>query len=210
MSEPAAAQAIKAVLFDFGGVLAELRAEAHLLPLVTPRMTREEMWTRWSYSPAVRAHETGTIGSEEFAQQVVREFEMHVSPEIFLAGFKRWIVGAFAETPALIRDVSARYATGFVSNTSALHWPIIESLDILPYMHHNFASWQIGRIKPDREYFDFVLETMGLKPHEAVFLDDSTVNIAAASALGIHAQRVEGAGQARQALVKMKLLPNIE
>ncbi|MEP7155505.1 MAG: HAD family phosphatase [Betaproteobacteria bacterium] len=207
MSGISTSQNIKAVLFDFGGVLAELRGEAHVMSLVTPRMTREEMWTRWSYSPAVRAHETGRISAEEFARQVVREFDMQVDPEIFLDGFKHWIVGAFDETPALIRDVSARYATGFVSNTSALHWPIIESLDILPYMQHNFASWQIQRIKPDRDYFDFVLQTMGLAPHEAVFLDDSTVNIAAATELGIHAHRVEGAAQARRALVGMSLLP---
>jgi len=206
VSEPATANHIKAVLFDFGGVLAELRAEAHLLPLIKERMTREEMWTRWSYSPAVRAHETGRISAQEFARQVVREFDIQVSPEIFLDGFRRWIVGAFAETPALIRDVAARYTTGFVSNTSALHWSVIESLDILPYMHHRFASWQVGRIKPDREYFDFVLETMKLEPHEAVFLDDSNVNIAAAKALGIDAYCVEGALQARRQLVEMGLV----
>ena len=168
---------IKAVLFDFGGVLAELRGEAHVLSLVNGRMSREEIWTRWSYSPAVRAHETGKISAQEFSAQVVREFDMEISPELFLEGFREWIIGPFDETHDLIRDVASRYATALVTNTSALHWPVIESLDILPHMHHLFASWQIGRIKPDHAYFDFVLEEMNLAPEEAVFLDDSTVNI---------------------------------
>lgn len=199
------AAGIKAVLFDFGGVLAELRAEAHLLPLVKEKMSREEMWRRWTFSPAVRAHETGKISAEEFSRQVVLEFDMKIDPAEFLAGFHGWIVGAFPETQSLIRDTAAHYQTGFVSNTSAFHWSIIESLDILPHMHHRFASWQIGRIKPDREYFDYVLETMKLEPHEAIFLDDSGVNITAAQMLGIHAYRVEGAAAARKQLQEIGL-----
>lgn len=207
MNDGAPVPGIKAVLFDFGGVLAQLRGEAHVLALVKGRMTREEMWTRWSYSPAVRAHETGQVSAQEFSEQVVAEFGMEVSPEVFLAGFREWIIGPFAETHDLIRDVASRYATALVTNTSALHWPIIESLGIIPHMHHLFASWQIGRIKPDRAYFDFVLEQMKLAPGEAVFLDDSSVNIAAAKELGFHAYRVEGAAQALKTLTDLGLLP---
>ena len=41
MSETGCLKGIKAVLFDFGGVLAELRGETHLLSLMKNRMTRE-------------------------------------------------------------------------------------------------------------------------------------------------------------------------
>jgi len=197
---------IKAVLFDFGGVLAELRGEAHLLPLVQPRLTREAMWAMWSDSPAVRAHETGKVSAEQFSEQIVAELALEVEPREFLAGFREWIVGPFAETHDLIRDVASRHTTALVSNTSALHWQVIESAGVLPHMHHVFASFQIGRIKPDRAYFDFVLEQMNLAADEAVFLDDSPLNVAAARELGLHAYRVEGAAQARQQLARLGLL----
>jgi putative hydrolase of the HAD superfamily len=74
-------------------------------------------------------------------------------------------------------------------------------------MHHVFASFQIGRIKPDRAYYEFVLEQMGLAAGEAVFLDDSSLNVAAARQVGLHAYRVEGAAQARQQLARLGLLP---
>jgi HAD superfamily hydrolase (TIGR01509 family) len=73
-------------------------------------------------------------------------------------------------------------------------------------MRHVFASYQIGRIKPDREYFEFVLGEMGLLPGETVFLDDSAINVAAARELGIHACRVEGAANARRELVMLDIL----
>ena len=186
------AAGIKAVLFDFGGVLAELRGETHLLGLLHPRMTKAQMWAAWSASPAVRAHETGNISADEFSRRIVEELTLSIAPGEFLDGFREWIVGPFAGTHALIRDVAARHTTALVTNTSALH--------------HVFASYQIGCIKPDREYFEFVLAQMGLLPGEAVFLDDSAINVAAARELGIHARRVEGAAQARRELAMLDIL----
>lgn len=200
------ASGIKAVLFDFGGVLAELRAETHLRGLLKHAMTGEQMWATWSHSPAVRAHESGHISAEEFSRRIVLELELTIPPREFLDGFREWIVGPFADTHALIRDVAARHTTALVTNTSAVHWPVIDSMGVLPHMHHVFASYQIGRIKPDREYFEFVLAQMGLLPGEAVFLDDSAINVAAARELGIHACRVEGAANARRELVMLDIL----
>jgi putative hydrolase of the HAD superfamily len=206
LNQDAPPSGIKAVLFDFGGVLGELRGEAHLLGLLKHRLTREQMWMRWSESSAVRAHETGTVSAEKFAEQIVEELALGVGPVEFLAGFRDWIVGPFAETHDLIRDVASRHITALLTNTSALHWPVIESMGVLPHMHQVFASHQIGRIKPDRAYFDFVLAQMGLAAREAVFLDDSPQNVAAARDLGLHAYRVEGAAQARQQLTMLGLL----
>lgn len=198
---------IKAVLFDFGGVLAELRGEAHLMPLLNHRLTREEMWAQWSDSPAVRAHETGRLTAGQFSAQIVEELALEVGPPEFLAGFREWIVGPFAETHDLIRDVASRYTTALLTNTSALHWPVIEAQGVLPHMHHVFASFQIGRIKPELDYFHFVLEKMDIAPPQAVFLDDSLLNVVAARELGINAYRVEGAMAARHQLTMLGLLP---
>ncbi len=197
---------IKAVLFDFGGVLAELRGDAHLLPLIGHRFTRAEIWAMWSASPAVRAHETGKIAAEEFAERIVDELEIDITPQSFLAGFRDWIVGPFDETHDLVRDVAARHTTALVSNTSAFHWPVIESFGVLPHMHHVFASYQIGRIKPDRAYFEYVVAQMDIPAEEAVFFDDSPLNVAAARELGIRAFQVESAQAAREQLTRIGLL----
>lgn len=197
---------IKALLFDLGGVLVELRGEAHVLPLIRGGMTREQLWRQWSASPAVRAHETGRIGAEEFSERIVGELDLNTTPSEFLRGFRDWIVGPFAETPALIRDAAARHTTALLTNTSALHWPIIETMGIVPHMHHVVASYQVERIKPDREFFEHALDCIGVGADECMFFDDSALNVAAAQALGIHAHRVDGAAGARQMLRAYDLL----
>ena len=211
MNAIAPGSAIKAVLLDFGGILAELRGEAHMLQLMNDRLSREEMWTRWSHSPAVRAHETGKISAEEFSVRIVEELALTVSPQVFLAGFSDWIVGTFPETDALLSDVAARYTTALLTNTCALHRPVIESLGVLPHMHHVFASYEIGHIKPDADYFEHVLQEMDIAPAEAVFFDDSPLNVASAKEMGLHAYRVDGAAQVRRELTVLGLLaPHIK
>ena len=65
----------KAILFDLGGVLCELRGESHMMKLLGGLCTREQMWRAWLASPAVRAHESGMLSETEFARQVIAEFE---------------------------------------------------------------------------------------------------------------------------------------
>ena len=55
----------KAILFDLGGVLCELRGEAHMLKLLGGSQTREQMWRTWLASPAVRANESGQLSEME-------------------------------------------------------------------------------------------------------------------------------------------------
>lgn len=182
-----------AILFDLGGVLVRLRGEEHVRSLVGPTLTRERFWQVWTDSPAVRAHETGRIDAITFAREIVAELGIDVAPEVFLAGFRDWIVGPFDETHALISACHARFTTALLTNTCQLHWPIIESLNILPYMHHLHASFQVGLIKPDQDYFEAALARVGAAPAEAMFFDDSPINVAAARALGIDAHEVKGA-----------------
>ena len=197
---------IKAILFDLGGVLVELRGEAHVLPLIRGGMTREQLWQRWSASPAVRAHETGRIVAGEFAARIIRELDLNTTPEEFLRGFREWIVGPFAETPALIRDAAAHHITALLTNTSALHWPIIETMDIVPHMHHVVASHQVEQIKPDCAFFEHALDCIGVGADESMFFDDSALNVAAARELGIHAYQVDGANAARMILIAKGLI----
>lgn len=196
---------ITTILYDLGGVLVRLRSDAHVRKLIGERMTREQFWSVWAHSPAMRAHETGKIDAAAFAQAMVRELEVEDSPEEFLRDFSDWIVGPFEETAELLRTTHARYQTALLTNTSALHWPVIESLNILPYMHHVHASFQVGMIKPDLDYFETALSKVGCRPEEALFFDDSALNVAAAQSIGIDAHRVDGAGEVLGVLMRRGL-----
>ena len=61
----------------------------------------------------------------------------------------------------------------------------------LPYdevFDAHFYSCEVGFAKPDPAYFTHVLETLGVAPAEALFMDDTAVNVESAAALGIRAE----------------------
>jgi glucose-1-phosphatase len=200
---------IKAILFDLGGVLVSVRGEAHMQGLVGERMSRDEMWEKWIYSPAVRAHETGLIDAVEFSHRIIAEMQLPTSAEQFRADFEQWIIGPFAETDTLIRAAAAQYQTALLTNISAMHWQTISTFNILPHMHHIHASYQIGQLKPDANYFLSALEKVGVTANEAIFFDDNPINVAAAKALGIQSHRVVSASEALGVLRRLELIANM-
>ena len=138
---------IKAVLFDLGGVLVELSGEQHLLALLGNRMTREQMWEQWLHSSAVRAHETGRISATQFAQDLVVEFGIGIPAEEFLAGFRGWLKAPFPGAQTLLDDTTRRFTTGILSNTSGMHWPIVEGMDLHHRVHHIVVSHEVGELR---------------------------------------------------------------
>ena len=52
-----------------------------------------------------------------------------------------------------------------------------------------FYSSELGVMKPSPRYFTVVLEALGLRPHEVLFIDDNADNVAAASSVGLLAER---------------------
>lgn len=60
----------------------------------------------------------------------------------------------------------------------------------LPYDQHfdrQFHSFQVGLAKPDPAYFSHVVETLGVDPEEAVFVDDMAANVRGARRAGLNA-----------------------
>jgi putative hydrolase of the HAD superfamily len=197
----------RAVLLDMGGVLVELAGERPFLELIGGGITAEEMWRRWLASPAVRAHETGRMRTADFAEEAVREFGLGVGPAQFLEHFRGWLAGPFAGAHELLEDLARRHRTAIVTNISAVHWPIAEGYGLFDKVERVFASHHVGAIKPDRDYFEIVLDGLGAAASEAVFFDDNAVNVEGALACGIEAHVVRGPGQTRERLVALGLLP---
>ena len=147
--------AFDAILFDLGGVLIELAGVERMLEWCPELGTTEELWRRWLRSPAVRRYETGAASSEEFAREIVREFDLPVTAETFIAAFEFWPRALYPGVADLLAGLAPHYRLASVSNTNALHWARFRhdwSLDAC--FHHNFPSYQVGKLKPDADYFD--------------------------------------------------------
>ena len=201
------ADQIQVVLFDLGGVLVELRGVPTMLAWLGHRVSLEELWALWLASPAVRRFETGRSTPAEFSAQIIRELSLPVSKEEFMANFQSWLVGLLPGALDVVRSVPSRFTRATLSNNSELHWRrLMTEFDIEKAFHHHFASHLTGKIKPDRDAYQNVLETLGCKAESVFFLHDSTLNVEAASQVGMHAVQVRGPEEARRALVNAGIL----
>ena len=198
---------IDVILFDLGGVLVELAGVEKMLEWSKGLGSTDELWRRWLSSEAVRAFETGRIGTEEFSQRLVGEFGVPVPPVEFLQAFDGWPRALFPGAKDLLAELSPHYRLASVSNTNELHWARFTNVWTLDQsFHQNFPSHHVGRLKPDTDYFEHVLEAMGAPASRVLFVDDNAINVAAAAQLGMVTRRVIGVKGAREAMSALGLL----
>ncbi len=189
-----------------GGVLVELGPLDQLLGVA---MAPEEFWPRWLGSPAVRAYERGACDTVTFARDLGAELGLPLSTDELTERVRGFPRGLYPGAAELVREVSGRgLATGVLSNTNALHWDHQIDGEILRSLFdHEFLSYRLGLVKPDRELFDAVTAALGLAPAEILFLDDNDLNVAGARAAGLEAEHTRGVAEARVALRRRGLIP---
>jgi HAD superfamily hydrolase (TIGR01509 family) len=198
---------IQVVLFDVGGVLVQLRGVAAMLEWLPHHPTAGTLFRTWLQSPAVREFETGRCDENAFAARVVRELELPVDAAQFLESFVGWPTGLYPGVHELIARIPADCRRALLSNSNSVHWPrVMGELGLGALFEHSFVSHQIGKIKPDRDAFEHVIEAMQCAPDSILFLDDNLPNVEAARSTGMRAARVDGVFGAEQALIEAGVL----
>ena len=197
-----------AVLFDLGGIVIELAGVERMLQWCPALPDTQTMWRRWLESPTVRSYETGRLARDAFARGIIEEFALPVDERAFLDEFAFWPRNLYDGATALLDELRPRYTLASLSNTNELHWQRFSDEWNLPALfHHNFPSYAVGRLKPDADYFEHVLESIGVSPERAAFVDDNAINVAAAQRVGLAARQALGPQGVRAALTDLGVLP---
>lgn len=200
------ADLVEMVVFDLGGVLLQMQGVPALRRL-SGISSDEELWTRWLTCAWVRRFESGRCSADSFAQGVVDDWRLPISPTAFLEEFRSWPTGPLPGAEPLVREVMARFPVACFSNTNALHWnDHLREWPLVQLFETRFLSFEIGSLKPDRQAFDHLARAIGPSPDRVLFLDDNIANVDGALASGFSAVRVSGVAEARLALVAAGLL----
>jgi HAD superfamily hydrolase (TIGR01509 family) len=195
------------LLFDVGGVLVQLSGVKTMLEWMGETATSEEMWHMWLHSTPVREFERGRMGAAEFAAAVTTEFRLPVQPQEFLDSFTGWVTGLYPGTLEMLAQIPSSYQRAVLSNSNVLHWTrVIDDLRLGAAFEHQFVSHLTGRIKPDADAFQGVVESLGCRPKDVLFLDDNILNVEAAKRFGMQAIRVQGIGETRAALIERGII----
>lgn len=193
--------AVRAVLFDFGGVIIDSPFEAftryeqrHGLPdgfirSLNARNPHDNAWARL---------ERNEIDFDGFCTAFAAEAEAaggHVDArELFVAmngTFKPGMVDA-------VRACRRHFRTGLLTNNFAVpvagedvhHGEVLDLFDVV------VASAELGIRKPDPRFYRIACERLAVEPARAVFLDDLGVNLKPARQLGMTTIKVVDVDQA--------------
>lgn len=75
---------------------------------------------------------------------------------------------------------------GILSNWDFRLSPLLKGLNLLPYFHYSFISYQVGFEKPDLRFFQFALNQMKVDPHQILYIgNDYEEDYLPATSLGI-------------------------
>jgi putative hydrolase of the HAD superfamily len=182
---------IKIILFDLGGVLVELAGLKRMAELTRAKITPDELARRWAASEYVGLYESGKCSTEIFAEGIVKELDMEITPEDFIGEFPLYAKDFFPGVVELLQELNPKYTLACLSNTNIIQWTgLCERISIDEYFQHSFLSYEIGKMKPEREIYAFAIAKLGCSPDEIVFFDDSEANVQAAVKAGMNAHRV--------------------
>lgn len=138
----------------------------------------------------------GKITTPEFLDGVRKMCQIPgANDDQIVEAWNAMLLGFCRESVMAVRQVRREgRLVVLLSNCNELHalkcrtefeemYPDLGSFDSL--FDHVFFSQEIGMSKPDPRTWQLVLDTMGIRPADAVFYDDSPINIKAATELGI-------------------------
>ncbi|MBW2988747.1 HAD family phosphatase [Candidatus Woesearchaeota archaeon] len=179
---------IKAVLVDFGGVLftrgTEIFYEKHLKKL---GVTKEQFRCTFAFGSELGvAYRINDISEKEFWERVLDKIKVDIDPKEYA---DRWrsCYDIKDETRQFIRELRDKgYLVLGASNNNIERAKYLEKkYSISRDFDRIYYSFDINRIKPNIDYFEYILDDQKLSPQECLFIDDREKNLVPARKLGM-------------------------
>jgi len=177
---------IRAVLFDFGGVIATegfaegLRAIARQQGLDAETLPAQAMDAVYD-----SGYVTGR-GSEAAFWDMLRERTGMTGDD---ASLRHEVLARFVVRPwmiQLVRELRARGdITGILSDQTDWLDLLDEQQHFFKEFDHVFVSYRLGKGKRDASLFDDRVQSLGLAPGQVIFIDDAPGNIERANSRGV-------------------------
>ncbi len=198
---------IKAIVFDLGGVLFTNGTRLFAQYISTKhKKDQKEVYELLNYSDFGNAYREGKISEDEFYSSLKRELAMDDDINELK---QKWfdVYQVIEGTRKIIEELRKKYNVYFFSDN------VKERVEYA-HQRYGFLDWfdggvfshEVGFRKPHPKIYEIVIEQIGLKPEEIVFIDDKEINLPPAQKLGMKTILYKNPDQLRGELKKMKLL----
>lgn len=183
------ASPVRAVLFDFSGVLAEEGFISGLHAIAVHNGLAPDAFIRTATDACYTSGYADGLAPATAFWQAVRTATGIGHDDAFL---QEAVLSRFVIRPDMFDDVDALREAGLTVALVSDHTDWLETLDarhgVFRHFDHAFSSFREKRNKRTGELFDRTLEVLGLSPGETLFFDDNPGNIERAALRGINAR----------------------
>lgn len=195
---------IRAVFFDLGGVIVRTEFQAPRQRLAERLgMEYDDLVKIVFDSDSGYKATMGEISSDEHWASVIQRLKRPASE---LSAIRdEFFAGDIVDRTLLdyLRSLRGKYKTGLISNA----WGDLRDYIVKEKFEDAFdkmiISAEVGAAKPEPKIFQIALEQLGVRPKEAVFVDDFLINIEGCEKVGIKGIHFKDPGSALQQLKKL-------
>jgi 2-haloacid dehalogenase len=197
-----------AVVFDLGGVLVDWNPRYLYRKLIEDEAAVEKFLAEVCTPEWNLRQDAGRPFAEAVEELIVQYPDQH---ELIRAYHLRWeetIGGPIAGTVEILAELKrAGYTVAALSNWSAETFPVArQKFDFLNWFDVAVISGEVKMVKPDPRIFELLLEKLGRRAEECVYIDDVEANVRAARELGFRAIHFTSPDQLREELERMEIL----
>lgn len=174
---------IKFIYFDIGGVIADYIAAFKKLSqeLKVPEKTLIDL-----FHQHVDKIDRGSMTWTEFEEIAYQELRIENKLEKPLCHYFTSYFSAITSTHQLIKEIKNEYQIGILSNIPREVFDQLVEKSFIPEVKFDsiIISAEIGKIKPEKEIFDYALTKTNLSAKDILFIDDKKENTDAAKKYG--------------------------
>jgi epoxide hydrolase-like predicted phosphatase len=177
---------IKAVIFDYGGVVKA--SDCHFTDDIAKvyGVSKEKLIKVFT-EPLCQLNR-GDISEENFWEKLssgLKKKGPNDPRESFRHVYKKFFQ-IFPEIINLVKELKEKgIKTGVLSNAIKIHADVIREYKGYEPFDVVILSYEVGMIKPEKEIYQLTLDKLGVKAEEAVFIDDKENNLVPAKELGM-------------------------
>jgi HAD superfamily hydrolase (TIGR01509 family) len=136
----------------------------------------------------------GAITADEFWAHFSSKYGAPIKEELFVKYFNPRLDHDVAAIVSRLKN-SARVVCG--TNTFDPHYDYLAPRGYYDLFDAVYASNKMGVSKPHQEFYQHILNAEGMRPQDAVFIDDAEMNVRAAEKLGIRSLLFRGSDRLR-------------
>ncbi len=190
---------IKAILFDFGGVLIDIKREKCIEAFSQIGFPEVEQYIgNYTQSDFFLLFEKGLITAEEFYSEIRLRSGKNITNQQIDYAWNAFLISIPEYKLDLLRELRNRYRVLLLSNTNIIHFAQggrkefeKQGLHLSDYFDKCYLSYELKMAKPQPEIFQYILDNETIKAHEILFLDDGKKNIEVAKSLGFQTYLVQ-------------------